>query len=34
MLHVCLLEDNNDCYDYNAGKFFEEILLNKIRIMR
>lgn len=27
MLHLCLLDDNNDCYDYSIGKFNEDVLL-------
>lgn len=34
VLHCALLEDNNDCYDFNSGIFFEETLAEKMRRLK
>jgi len=34
MLHVALLEDNNDCYDFSNRRFMEDTLMNKLNKLR
>lgn len=34
MLHISLLEDNYDCYDYEEGFFLETVLHEKIKKLR